>query len=175
MREVSDIDVLIIMGSKSDEEVASNAISLLKYFKISYEVRIASAHRTPNKIKEIIECVENRGCKVIIAIAGMSAALPGVIASKTYLPVIGVPVPGSSLGQGMDALLSIVQMPRGVPVGCMSIGNSGACNAALYAVRILALRDSELKARLNLWKVFQAMGIDRDDREILEKYSNEEE
>lgn len=173
MKEDKKLDVLIIMGSKSDEEVSKNTIYLLKYFKVSYEVHIASAHRTPGKVEEVIEDAENLGCKVIIAIAGMSAALPGVIASKTLLPVIGVPVPGNSLGHGVDALLSIVQMPRGVPVGCMSQGNSGGFNAAMYAVQILALNDFELKVHLNLWRTFQSMDIDRDDREIFEKYAKE--
>ncbi|MFH2106096.1 MAG: 5-(carboxyamino)imidazole ribonucleotide mutase [Candidatus Micrarchaeota archaeon] len=133
--------VLIISGSKSDQEVADQAIKVLDSFSVRYKCEIASAHRNPEKVEKL---VSETSAQVIIAIAGLSAALPGVIASKTTKPVIGVPV-NSALG-GLDALLSIVQMPPNIPVATVGIGNSK--NAALLAVEILALNDDSLKAKL---------------------------
>jgi phosphoribosylaminoimidazole carboxylase PurE protein len=143
--------VLIIIGSKSDQLIMSGSIEILKKFKIPYQMEICSAHRNPEKTKNLAKSVEKRGVKVIIAGAGMSAHLPGVIASYTTLPVIGVPLNTSPLS-GMDSLFSIVQMPSGVPVATMAIGEAGAKNAAILAIQILALSDEKLKKRLEKFK-----------------------
>ena len=135
----------IVMGSKSDWEHMSAAAEILTEFKVSHEVRVLSAHRTPDLTLEYAAVAMERGLQVMIAGAGGAAHLPGVIAAKTILPVIGVPMPTTALS-GMDSLLSIVQMPRGVPVATMAIG--GAANAALFAARILALTDAALAQRL---------------------------
>jgi len=128
----------IMMGSKSDMEAMQECINILKENKIPHEVRVLSAHRTPKETSQYAKTAEKRGLKVIIAGAGMAAHLPGVVASYTNLPVIGVPMDTKAL-EGIDSLLSIVQMPSGVPVGCMAIGKTGAKNAAHYAIRILRL------------------------------------
>lgn len=142
-----DIKVLIILGSKSDEEAMAGCLSMLDKFGIGYDCRISSAHRNPQRTKELAETAENKGIKVIIAAAGMAAALPGVVASQTTLPVIGVPMKGSALS-GVDALYAIVQMPVGVPVASMAIGSHGAKNAAIFAARILALSDENIARKL---------------------------
>lgn len=141
-------EVLVVLGSKSDEEVMSGCLKTLAQFGVEFEYQICSAHRNPEKTSALAKEAENRGIKVIIAAAGMAAALPGVIAANTKLPVIGVPMSGSTLG-GLDALLSIVQMPAGVPVAAMAIGSHGARNAALMAVRILSLSDTALADKLS--------------------------
>jgi len=138
----------IIMGSKSDWPTMELAAQLLDQFKVAYECRVVSAHRTPNWMVEYATSAEERGLEVIIAGAGGAAHLPGMVASLTRLPVIGVPVKSKALS-GMDSLLSIAQMPGGVPVATMSIGNSGAKNAALFAARILANQYTEVKDLLN--------------------------
>jgi 5-(carboxyamino)imidazole ribonucleotide mutase len=137
----------IIMGSKSDWETMSRAAEMLDQLKVPYEKRVVSAHRTPDLLFEYCESAESRGLKVIIAGAGGSAHLPGMAAAKTTLPVLGVPVESRVL-RGVDSLLSIVQMPAGIPVGTLAIGQAGAANAALLAAQILALNDSELSERL---------------------------
>ena len=129
----------IIVGSDSDLDTMNNCVDKLNELKIGHEIVTASAHRNPDKVTEYIKRWEAIGYKIIIAAAGMSAALPGVVASQTKLPVIGVPMKSDLMG--IDSLLSIVQMPKGVPVACMSIGKHGAINAALYAKRILDLMD----------------------------------
>jgi 5-(carboxyamino)imidazole ribonucleotide mutase len=135
----------IIMGSSSDLDTMAGARDTLEQLGIPFEIKVVSAHRTPDEMYAYAENAEKRGVRAIIAGAGGAAHLPGMTAAKTLLPVIGVPVPTPALG-GMDALLSIAQMPKGVPVAAMAIGNS--TNAALLAARILALSDSKLKARL---------------------------
>jgi len=140
--------VSIIMGSQSDLDTVSEAISVLKEFSISYEAKILSAHRTPKELVKYVEGAPKRGVKVFIAAAGMSAALPGVIAAHTTLPVIGIPIESGNL-KGLDALLSIVQMPPGIPVACMSIGKAGAKNAAIFSVNILSINDRKLADKLN--------------------------
>ena len=125
----------IIMGSNTDMEIMSHCMETLSDNKIHCDVEVASAHREPDKVRAWVKNAPNRGNKIIIAAAGMSAALPGVVAAYTNLPVIGVPM--TSVLNGLDSLLSISQMPRGVPVACMSIGKHGAVNAALFAKRIL--------------------------------------
>jgi len=139
--------VSIIMGSASDLEIVKEAAEVLKEFKVSYEAKALSAHRTPKEVVQYVEKASRSGVKVFIAAAGMSAALPGVVAAHTILPVIGIPIESGNL-KGLDALLSIAQMPPGVPVGCMSIGKSGAKNAALLALAILATSNRILAAKL---------------------------
>jgi phosphoribosylaminoimidazole carboxylase PurE protein len=131
----------IVLGSRSDMEHVQPAVDVLDEFGVGYEVVVASAHRQPERVRQFAEGAEKKGLKVMIAVAGMAAHLPGVLASHTTLPVLGVPVPSSTLG-GLDSLLSIVQMPGGIPVGTLGIGRAGARNAALLAVEILALMDS---------------------------------
>jgi len=135
------------MGSQSDYETMRNAEDVLMHFQVPYEISVTSAHRTPEVMFEYAQSAENRGLKVIIAGAGGAAHLPGMVSSLTSLPVLGVPVESRSL-KGMDSLLSIVQMPGGVPTATFAIGTSGATNAGLFAVRILALNDPSLSARL---------------------------
>jgi 5-(carboxyamino)imidazole ribonucleotide mutase len=149
-----NIDVAIIIGSKSDEEVMKNCIRYLEYFEIRYELRVLSAHRNPDVLHNFVSSFSERGVQVVIAAAGMAAHLPGVVASLTPIPVIGVPLSGSEL-KGMDALLSIVQMPTGIPVATVAIGKAGAANAAVLAAEILSLTNSQLKDRL---KTFRAAG-----------------
>ena len=137
----------IIMGSRSDRETMQEAAAALDELGIPYEMEIVSAHRTPDRMFRYAEEAEARGLEVIIAGAGGAAHLPGMTAAKTVLPVIGVPVLSSALN-GLDSLLSIVQMPRGVPVATVAIGKAGAANAGLLAARILGSRDPEVRARL---------------------------
>lgn len=141
--------VAIFYGSKSDEQVMANAINLLKEFKIEYKSYVLSAHRVPEKLSKAIKEVEKNNCQVIIAGAGLAAALPGVIASQTLLPVIGVPI-NAQLG-GLDALLSIVQMPKSIPVATVGINNS--YNAAMLAMQIIAIKDTKLKQKLNKFRI----------------------
>jgi len=142
-----NIDVEIVMGSDSDLPVMKETGKILKQMGISFRLNIISAHRTPDECAEFSKSAEKRGVKVIIAGAGYAAHLAGVIAAYTTLPVIGIPLEGSSLN-GMDSLLSTVQMPGGVPVAAMSIGKAGAKNAAFYAARIIALNDAKVSKKL---------------------------
>jgi 5-(carboxyamino)imidazole ribonucleotide mutase len=139
--------VAVIMGSRSDWDTLRHASDILTQLGVPHECRIVSAHRTPDLLFEYVGNAEARGFKVIIAGAGGAAHLPGMAAAKTTLPVLGVPVQSRTL-QGLDSLLSIVQMPRGVPVGTLAIGEAGAINAALLAAAILALEDPEIRQRL---------------------------
>ena len=139
--------VAIIVGSDSDLDKASDACTVLEELDISYELRIASAHRTPELVTAYMSDVEERGIEVIIAAAGWAAHLPGVVASLTTLPVIGIPIDSSCLN-GLDSLLSIVQMPPGIPVGTMSIGKGGARNAGIYAASILSIKHPAIKESL---------------------------
>ena len=139
--------VAVIMGSRSDMETMQHAVDLLKALGIPHEVRIVSAHRTPDRMFQFAASAEERGIEVIIAGAGGAAHLPGMTAAKTVLPVIGVPVRSAALN-GMDSLLSIVQMPRGVPVATVAIGPAGASNAALLAAQILGAKYPEIRQRV---------------------------
>ncbi|TSC33162.1 5-(carboxyamino)imidazole ribonucleotide mutase [Corallococcus sp. Z5C101001] len=139
------------MGGRSDLEHLQPAIDILAELRIPHEVRIVSAHRTPDWMMEYASTAEGRGLSVIIAAAGGAAHLPGMVSSKTLLPVLGVPMPTTVLS-GFDALLSIVQMPKGVPVGTQAIGKPGAANAALHAAAILALKYPEVRERLGTWR-----------------------
>ena len=141
----------VVMGSKSDFEVMSSAVEMLREFGVPHEMRVVSAHRTPDLLFEYAEMAQSRGLRAIIAGAGGAAHLPGMLAAKTLVPVLGVPVPATSL-QGMDSLLSIVQMPKGVPVATFAIGRAGAANAALFAVEMLAAADEGLREKLASWR-----------------------
>ena len=139
------------MGSKSDHEFMQHACATLDELRVPYEARVVSAHRTPDRMFEYAETAESRGLLVIIAAAGGAAHLPGMTAAKTLVPVLGVPMPVTAL-QGQDALLSIVQMPAGVPVGTLAIGKPGAINAAVLAAEIVGLRHPEVRERLRAWR-----------------------
>jgi 5-(carboxyamino)imidazole ribonucleotide mutase len=141
----------IIMGSASDLETMSPAREILRELGVAHEVRVVSAHRTPEWMFEYADTAEARGIEVIIAGAGGAAHLPGMVAARTVLPVLGVPVPATLLN-GMDALLSIVQMPKGVPVGTLAIGKPGAANAGLLAASIVGAKRPEVRERLKLWR-----------------------
>ena len=141
----------IIMGSKSDFDTLSPAAEILKELGVPHEVRIVSAHRTPDWMFQYAESAESRGLEVIIAAAGGAAHLPGMVAAKTTLPVLGVPMPATMLN-GVDSLLSIVQMPKGVPVGTLAIGKPGAANAGLLAASIVANKRPELREKLKTWR-----------------------
>jgi 5-(carboxyamino)imidazole ribonucleotide mutase len=141
----------VIMGSKSDFSAMRAAVEMLREFGVAHEVRIVSAHRTPELMFAYAGTAVERGLRVIIAGAGGAAHLPGMVAARTVLPVLGVPIAATAL-QGFDALLSIVQMPKGVPVGTLAIGASGAANAGLLAVQILATTDAALQAKLVAWR-----------------------
>jgi 5-(carboxyamino)imidazole ribonucleotide mutase len=141
----------VVMGSKSDYDVLARAAEILQEFGIPYEARVVSAHRTPDWLFQYAEQAESRGLRVIIAGAGGAAHLPGMLAAKTLVPVLGVPVPATMLN-GLDSLLSIVQMPKGIPVGTLAIGKPGAANAALFAAQILATTDESLREKLRAWR-----------------------
>jgi 5-(carboxyamino)imidazole ribonucleotide mutase len=147
--------VAIIMGSDSDWPVMRNAAQMLADFGVAYEARVVSAHRTPDLMFEFAESAATKGFQVIIAGAGGAAHLPGMVAAKTTLPVLGVPVPSKHL-QGQDSLLSIVQMPKGIPVATFAIGDAGAANAGLFAVSVLANQDAALAQKLTEFRQKQA-------------------
>jgi 5-(carboxyamino)imidazole ribonucleotide mutase len=148
----------IIMGSQSDWETMTACAETLEALGIAHETRIVSAHRTPERLFDYAKSAASRGLKVIIAGAGGAAHLPGMAASMTRLPVLGVPIESKSL-KGMDSLLSIVQMPGGIPVGTLAIGRPGAINAGLMAAAILALSDDDLAARLDAWRADQTAKV----------------
>ncbi len=158
--------VAIVMGSDSDLEVMKACIEQLKFFGISPSVRILSAHRTPQLAASFSRTAAKKGIKVIIAAAGMAAHLAGSIAANTTLPVIGVPLISSSGLEGIDAFLSTVQMPPGIPVAAVAIGKAGAKNAALLAIQILALSDSKLAKKFAAFKKEQAKSVIKKDSEL---------
>jgi len=141
----------VVMGSKSDLAVMEAAVEVLREFGVAHEVRVVSAHRTPDLLFDYAASARSRGLRAIVAGAGGAAHLPGMLAAKTIVPVLGVPVPATSL-QGIDSLLSIVQMPKGVPVATFAIGRAGAANAALFAVSMLAGTDGALAEKLAAWR-----------------------
>ena len=165
------IDILILMGSDSDWEVMSEAANVLDNFKTTYEARVSSAHRTPERTLTIVREAEERGCKVIIAGAGAAAHLAGVVAGHTLLPVIGIPLNATSL-QGIDALLATVQMPAGIPVASMAIGKAGATNAALFALQILAGADSEIAGQLARYRKDMTQKVEAKDKRLQEQRHN---
>jgi 5-(carboxyamino)imidazole ribonucleotide mutase len=148
----------VVMGSKSDYEVLLAGIEILRALEIPFEARVLSAHRTPDELSEYVTTARARGLRVLIGAAGGAAHLAGVMASKTLLPVLGVPIAATPLN-GLDSLLSIVQMPKGIPVGTLAIGKPGAGNAALLAAEILALNDAALYDRLVAWRAARAQEV----------------
>jgi 5-(carboxyamino)imidazole ribonucleotide mutase len=152
------------MGSKSDWETMEKTSEILTEFGVNFETRIVSAHRTPKRLVNFSENAQTRGIKVIIAGAGGAAHLPGMVASMTILPVLGVPIKSKAL-KGLDSLLSIVQMPAGIPVSTLAIGKAGATNAALQAISILALSDEKLSTKLEVWREKQTASIPETPQE----------
>lgn len=163
----ANVLVGVVMGSRNDYAVMRGTVEVLKEFDVAHEVRVVSAHRTPDLLFEYADSAAGRGLRVIIAGAGGAAHLPGMIAAKTVVPVLGVPIPATAL-QGLDSLLSIVQMPKGIPVGTLAIGASGAVNAGLLAVAMLATTDASLQKQLLAWRAGRrdevlAQGIGEDE------------
>ncbi|MBL0175149.1 MAG: 5-(carboxyamino)imidazole ribonucleotide mutase [Ignavibacteria bacterium] len=156
MSETSPL-VIVLMGSKSDWEIMKNADETLSRFGVPHECRVLSAHRTPSEVSELVSAAEGRGVKVLIAAAGAAAHLAGVVAAHTVLPVLGVPM--ASVLNGLDSLLSTVQMPAGIPVGTLAIGKAGATNAALLAVAILGVERPDLRDALRAFRAEQAETI----------------
>jgi len=144
---MTKIDVLILMGSPSDMDIMKDAGRILDQFSVPHRMEVASAHRSPDRVRQLVHEADGEGCSIFIAGAGWAAHLAGVVASLTTRPVIGVPIPSSPLN-GLDSLLSTVQMPGGIPVATVALGNGGAINAALLAVSILALNDDNLAQKL---------------------------
>ncbi len=162
---MSECRVAVIMGSDSDWKVMQSCVRQLEDLGLTAEVRVLSAHRTPGDVVEFVQSADEQGIEVFIAAAGMSAALAGTVAAHTNRPVIGVPVDSGGLG-GLDALLSTVQMPPGVPVAGMAIGKPGARNAAILAAQILALKDDSVASALTAFKTKQAEEVRRKDRAL---------
>ena len=160
----STIDVGIIMGSQSDWATMKAAADILTELGVSFESRSVSAHRTPDRLYDYAKTAKQRGLKVVIAGAGGAAHLPGMVAAMTSLPVLGVPVQSKALS-GQDSLLSIVQMPAGVPVGTLAIGEAGATNAALLAAAILATSDEALSTRLEAWRDARSQAVEETPRD----------
>ncbi len=167
---MKNVLISIIMGSDSDLPLLKSGIEILKSFDVKFEIRVLSAHRSPDEVKKFAHSASKRGTKVIIACAGLSAHLPGVVSSFTILPVIGVPLPGKTL-KGVDAYVSILQMPSGVPVATMSIGEAGVKNASLYALEILALSDEKIKKKLLRYRENQRRSVLAKDEKISNMFS----
>ncbi|HEK86282.1 MAG: 5-(carboxyamino)imidazole ribonucleotide mutase [Candidatus Saccharicenans sp.] len=160
--------VTIFLGSDSDFEVIKDGLEILKEFGLSFNLEVTSAHRTPERTVRLIKEAEEKGTRVFIAVAGKAAHLPGVVASQTVLPVIGVPVESQALA-GLDALLSIVQMPKGIPVATVALGKTGGANAALLAISILAASDEELREKLRAYRQKMAEKVEESSRRLKEK------
>lgn len=162
---MAKVDVGVVMGSQSDWQTMKLAVEVLEEFGVAHEVRIVSAHRTPDRMFDYAQAAEERGLSAIIAGAGGAAHLPGMLAAKTRVPVLGVPVKGWAF-DGLDSLHSIVQMPKGIPVATFAVGPAGAMNAALFAVAQLATRDPALAAKLVAWRAARSAAVaeepDRD-------------
>ena len=150
--------ISVIMGSKSDWPTMKHATAILEDFKIPHEVKIVSAHRTPKRMSSFANSAEKRGIKIIISGAGGAAHLPGMTASNTNIPVLGVPIKSKQL-DGIDSLLSIAQMPKGIPVGTLAIGEAGAANAALLAISILGLSNKAINAKYSKWRLNQTKRV----------------
>jgi len=157
--------VSIIMGSKSDYEIMKNCADTLEQFHVKYELIISSAHRSPQRTKDYIKTAEEKGAKVFIAAAGMAAHLAGALAATTTKPVIGVPMKGGAM-DGMDAMLSTVQMPAGMPVATVALGKAGAVNAAYLAMQILAINDKELAIKIKEDRVIKEKKVVNDSKEV---------
>lgn len=160
--------VAILLGSDSDYEVADEALQILREFEVSFAVEVTSAHRSPERTLNLVRAFEKKGVEVFIALAGKAAHLAGFVAAHTLRPVIGVPVESAALS-GLDSLLSTVQMPRGVPVATMGLGKSGASNAALLAVQILALKEDVLNEKMKEYREKMASQVESKSRKIKEK------
>ena len=158
MKKNKNYKVSIVMGSQSDYKVMKLATKILKNIGVKFETRIISAHRTPKRMYDFANSAEKNNIGVIIAGAGGSAHLPGMIASLTSIPVLGVPIEGKKL-KGLDSLLSIVQMPKGIPVGTLAIGENGAVNAALLATSIISNNDTKIKKKLDNWRLSQTKSV----------------
>lgn len=167
---MSEPKVAVVMGSASDREIAEAAIGKLKELGIPFEARVMSAHRTPDAVAEYARSARSKGISAIIAIAGHAAHLAGAIAANTTLPVLGVPVASSSLG-GLDALLSTVQMPSGVPVATLALGASGAKNAAILAAQILAVGDEKVARRLDADRESMREKVEKSDSQLGEQHA----
>lgn len=161
-----DYLVSVIMGSQSDWNTMQETVRLLEALEITYEVRIVSAHRTPDRLYQFAKEAEDRGIQVIIAGAGGAAHLPGMVSAMTTLPVLGVPIQSKALS-GLDSLLSIVQMPGGVPVGTLAIGTAGAKNAALLAASIIGLQHEQIAENLRAWRTKQSAGVAEEPEGVL--------
>jgi len=160
--------IAVFIGSDSDFDIAKEAVSVFKEFGVSFHLEVTSAHRSPERTKKLVSDLEKQGADIFIAVAGKAAHLAGVVASHTYKPVIGVPVGGAALG-GLDALLSTVQMPKGIPVACMGIGKSGAVNAALLAVEILSLQDESIAEKLATYREKMVKSVEQASKKIKER------
>ena len=158
MKKNNNLKVAIVMGSQSDYKTMKLAEKVLKNLGIKYETKIISAHRTPKRMYEFAISAKKNNFGVIIAGAGGSAHLPGMISALTSIPVLGVPIESKKL-KGLDSLLSIVQMPKGIPVGTLAVGEDGAINAALLAASIISLKDKKLKKNLNKWRIKQSSSV----------------
>jgi len=161
------LDVAILIGSESDHDVVTDALLLLDEFGVSHVLAVSSAHRSPDRTRALVKDFQKKGAQVFIAVAGKSAHLAGFVAAHTVVPVVGVPVESAGLG-GLDALLSTVQMPKGVPVATMGVGKSGAANAAFLAVEILALSDDALRKALRAHKSRMAESVNDADARVRE-------
>jgi len=162
------MSVTIFLGSDSDFEIIKEGLDILKEFGVPFNLEVTSAHRTPERTAKLIKEAEKSGTKVFLAVAGKAAHLPGVVASQTVLPVIGVPVESPALA-GLDALLSMVQMPKGIPVATVALGKAGGANAALLAISILALSDGELGKKLVSYRQKMAEKVEDSSRRLKEK------
>lgn len=158
----------VFIGSDSDYEIAKEALEILKDFGVTFCLEVSSAHRSPERTVKLVKSFEEKGAEVFIAVAGKAAHLAGVVAAHTVRPVIGVPVTSPTLN-GLDALLSTVQMPKGVPVATMGLGKSGATNAAILAIQILSLKESSLRGRLKEYKEKMASQVEDKSRKIQQK------
>ena len=165
MKKNKNLKVSIVMGSQSDYKTMRLAEKTLKKIGVSFETKIISAHRTPNRMYDYAKNAEKNMISVIIAGAGGSAHLPGMIASLTTIPVIGVPIESKKL-RGLDSLLSIAQMPKGIPVGTVAIGEDGAINAALLAASIISLSNEKLKKNLNKWRIKQSSSVKKNQNKL---------
>ena len=160
--------VAVFIGSDSDYEVVQNALDILKEFQVSFTLEVTSAHRSPDRTVKLVQSCERDGAEVFIAVAGKAAHLAGVVASHTVRPVIGVPVESPALS-GLDALLSTVQMPKGIPVATMGLGKSGAANAALLAIQVLSLEEPSLREKLKEYREKMASEVESKSKKIQEK------
>ena len=158
----------VVMGSQSDWDTMKNAVKILEKLSVPYEVNIVSAHRTPDRLYDYAKSAKRKGIKVIIAGAGGAPHLPGMLASMTYIPVLGVPILSKALS-GMDSLLSIAQMPSGIPVGTLAIGDAGACNAGIMAAQILAINNKFIEIKVKNYRIKQTKSVKEKPETHIEK------